>query len=71
MSLAPVMLRPEVHTDGVSVLAHTKHLTPGMAGLYLAELAARHCTRHPSTREDRMTYERAVQLMNDPPYPGD
>jgi hypothetical protein len=65
------MLHLTVDTEGRSELRHGRAMTPGMVGLYLVELAAQHAIRHPSTRDERIAFQRAMQLMGERPEPAD
>lgn len=59
------MIQLTVDTEGKPSVMALPALSPGIVGLYLVELAARYSQRCPSTREDRMTFQRAQQLVDD------
>lgn len=59
------MIQLTVDTEGKPSVMAVPQLTPGMVGLYIVELAARYSKACPSTREDRMAFQRAQQLTDE------
>lgn len=61
------MSRPAItlvqYDDGLYEIKNLPAISPGIVGLYLAEIVAKYCAANPSTQAERIAYEQAQRAF--------